>query len=121
MGDVVGVPTEYGVVKFEVRDLGGISPAGRGDGALRLVRETYEDGLNGVRHIAEETIRKLAGSPLRPDRVTLELGIKISAKAGVFVANTAGDANIKLTLEWGGGPAAGGRPAAPEEEEPEET
>lgn len=100
--DVVGVPTEFGVVKFEVRDAEGVGRAGRDD-RIPVIEETYEQGLDAVRHLAEQTVDRLRGLSHRPDRVTLELGIKVSARAGVFVASTSADANVTLTLEWNHG------------------
>jgi hypothetical protein len=98
--DVVGVPTDFGVVKFEVRDMEGVGRAGRGAGQLGVIQETYEQGIESVRRLAEHTVKKVRDLSSRPDRVTLELGIKVSAQAGLVVASTSGDANITLTLEW---------------------
>lgn len=102
--DVVGVPTDFGIVKFEVRDLEGVRRAGRGADQLPIIQETYEQGLESVRHLAEHTVKKIRDLSRRPDRVTLELGIKVSAQAGLFVASASGDANITLTLEWANEP-----------------
>ena len=98
--DVVGVPTDFGIVKFEVRDLEGVRRAGRSVDQIPMIQETYEQGLESVRRLAEQTVKKVRDLSLRPDRVTLELGIKVSAQAGLLVASTSGDASITLTLEW---------------------
>ncbi|HEX2416745.1 MAG TPA: CU044_2847 family protein [Micromonosporaceae bacterium] len=110
MTDVVGVPTDFGIVKFEVRDPQGVGRAGRGPDQIPLLKESYEQGLESVRRLAEQTVKKVRDLSHRPDRVTLELGIRVSARAGVFVASTSGDANITLTLEWTGEHSSSERP-----------
>ncbi|MEU4212371.1 CU044_2847 family protein [Streptomyces sp. NPDC026206] len=53
-----------------------------------------------MREAAHAVLGKVADLPRQPDRITLELGLKLSAEAGVFLAKTAGEGSLTLTLEW---------------------
>ncbi|MCA6091987.1 hypothetical protein LE181_07405 [Streptomyces sp. SCA3-4] len=74
----------------------------RGGGPVPHATHTLERGLDSVRDAAHAVVGRLADLPRRPDKVVLELGLKLSAETGVFLAKTAGEASLTLTLEWDG-------------------
>ncbi|WP_327731361.1 hypothetical protein OG250_42700 [Streptomyces sp. NBC_00487] len=69
-------------------------------GMVAEASETLERGLESVREAAHSVLAKVADLPRQPDKITLELGLKLSAEAGVFLAKTAGEGSLTLTMEW---------------------
>jgi hypothetical protein len=66
--------------------------------------QTLDAGLDTRQPALTRLLSKLRA--VSPDEVTIELGIKVSTKAGI-VAEAAGEANFKVTLLWRqGDPAA---------------
>lgn len=102
MPELLRVPLESGgSVLVEVGD--GVQAVVRVARPGRTVPEasqTLERGLDSVREAAHAVLARMADLPRRPDRISLELGLKLSAEAGVFLARTAGEGSLSLTLEW---------------------
>lgn len=61
-------------------------------------KESFEDAAAAIRPVAEAVLGTL--EDLKPDRVTVELGVKFSASAGVIIARTAAEGHCKITLGW---------------------
>ena len=89
---------------------GGAKTAGATKGALgaklgtgdKLVREagrSLEDALKDVAP-AIEALRRMALSVSQPKEVSLEIGLKLSAKAGVVLASADAEGSLKVTLKW---------------------
>jgi D-serine deaminase-like pyridoxal phosphate-dependent protein len=102
MPDLLRVPLESGgSVLVEVEDgPQAVVRVSRPGGMVTEATQTLERGLESVREAAHAVLGKVAGLPRQPDRITLELGLKLSAEAGVFLAKTAGEGSLTLTLEW---------------------
>lgn len=80
----------------------GIDRVGRGSvsEAIRGSAHTLQEALAHIRPAVEavaDSVRDLAS---RPDSVSVEFGIKLSAEAGVVVAKAASEANFAVRLEW---------------------
>ncbi|GHF04680.1 CU044_2847 family protein [Streptomyces morookaense] len=104
MPNIISVPLENGgSVLVEIDDdPQAVVRVARGNGTVPHAAHTLERGLDSVRDAAHAVVGRLADLPSRPSRITLELGMKLSAEAGVFLAKTAGEASLTLTLEWDG-------------------
>ena len=48
---------------------------------------------------------------VKPDELTIEIGVGLSGEVGWFFAKSGLDASIKLTLTWKGDPPAASNPA----------
>lgn len=80
----------------------GIDRVGRGSVSevVRGSAHTLQEALAHIRPAVEavaDSVRELAS---RPDSVSVEFGIKLSAEAGVVVAKAASEANFAVRLEW---------------------
>ncbi len=62
--------------------------------------QTFDDALDKVKPAAAAIIAKFKELKTPPDQIGLEFGIKLSAKAGAFIASTDAEANFKVTLTW---------------------
>lgn len=103
MPNLLSVPLESGgsvLVEIDDDPQAVVRVARGGNGAVPHAAQTLERGLDSVREAAHAVVGRLADLPSRPSRITLELGMKLSAEAGVFLAKTAGEASLTLTLEW---------------------
>jgi hypothetical protein len=72
----------------------------RPGGVVAEATETLERGLESVREAAHAVLAKVADLPRQPNKITLQFGLKLSAEAGVFLAKTAGEGSLTLTMEW---------------------
>jgi hypothetical protein len=102
------------VVRFEKMELGngtdvlveveerkpapGTRPVSRGPG--RGVKATLGEALDDLHNIVEVVDAKTRALAVRPDEVTLELGVTMTAEAGVVIARASTEANLNLTLRW---------------------
>lgn len=68
--------------------------------------DTLRDAVDRVRPAVQDIVDSLRTMPRRPDRITLEFGVKLTAEAGAVVAKTAAEAHFTVGVEWD---AAGGR------------
>jgi hypothetical protein len=102
--EYVRVRTEDGTyIPFEIdSDYDGPVLAGRRlDEAIERAGETLEAGIDRAKEIARSVATRIGSlPPPRPDKVAVEIGLKVSAGAGVVVAKATSEAHIKITVEW---------------------
>lgn len=99
----LGVPFQDGDVFYvELSDEqgSGVIRASRGEELFETSADTFESGMDRVRHLAAVMLERLASLPRSPDHVRAEFGLKVTAEAGLVVAKGAGEAHINLELEW---------------------
>ncbi len=104
MTEYVGVRTQDGeVVPFEIDETedGPVMAGLRWDAASAKAEETFEAGVERATAIARSVVAKMASiSAHRPDKVAAEIGLKVSAGAGVVIAKCSAEAHVKITIEW---------------------
>ncbi|KNE81916.1 MULTISPECIES: CU044_2847 family protein [Streptomyces] len=99
----LSVPFENGetfVVELSEGQGSGVIRASRGEGLIEYSVDTFEAGMARVRHVVEALLEPLADLPRSPDHIRAEFGLRVTAEAGLVVANGSGDAHIALELEW---------------------
>lgn len=69
--------------------------------------DTLRDAVDRVRPAVQDIVESLRSMPRRPDRITLEFGVKVTAEAGVVVARTAAEAHFTVGVEWDASDRAG--------------
>lgn len=76
-------------------------------GIVRVAREgevtvkapqTFETALDKMKPVTSAIVSKLRD--LAPDRIQVEIGVKLSTEAGVVIASAATEANFRVTLTW---------------------
>ena len=77
-----------------------VAPFGRGKDVLGQLPGTFADGLAHVRAFAAEVLTSMKNAVEPPDRVAVEFGLTLSAKAGVVVAESAAEGHVTVTVEW---------------------
>ncbi|GAA0321062.1 hypothetical protein NE235_18485 [Actinoallomurus spadix] len=80
-----------------------LAPVGRTRDAVSRLPEAFSAGLDRAQRFANEVVEKMRAFPEPPDRIAVEFGLKLSAKTGVVVAESTGEAHLKVTAEWSGG------------------
>lgn len=104
MAYLVEFPLDDGghvVVEMDDEQLAGFSPAAVSPGEVAVTAAASLEAavdrlLPAVKAIGDRM--KL----LTPDELTVALGVKLTAEAGVVVAKAAGEANFTITLKWSG-------------------
>ncbi len=66
------------------------------DGAL-----PFEHVSTAAKAVAGQLASAFEGLPNKPDKVTVDFGIKLTGDANILIAKGSGEANLKLTLQWG--------------------
>jgi hypothetical protein len=105
---VVELPLDGGEVVFvEVaeEDAAGLERVGRPATVLREASETLENALRRTRPAVQAVLNELRQTAQPPDRITLTFGIKVTAAAGVVVAQASSEGNFEVTVEWAGQPS----------------
>jgi hypothetical protein len=102
MPELLRVPLENGGSVLVEVDNGpqAVVRVARPGGVVAEATETLERGLESVREAAHAVLAKVADLPRQPNKITLQFGLKLSAEAGVFLAKTAGEGSLTLTMEW---------------------
>jgi hypothetical protein len=90
------------IVEMDDDQLAGFAPAAVAPGEVAATAtESFESAVDrllpAVRAIGER-MKQLA-----PEELTVALGVKLTAEAGVIVAKAAGEANFTVTLKWTAG------------------
>jgi hypothetical protein len=55
--------------------------------------------IQGMAHRVTETVREIKVAE-RPDKVSVEFGLKLDAEAGAYIAKASTEAGFKVTLTW---------------------
>ncbi|MEV5096573.1 CU044_2847 family protein [Streptomyces rochei] len=69
--------------------------------------DTLRGAVDRVRPAVSDIVDSLRSMPRRPDRITLEFGVKVTAEAGVVVARSTAEAHFTVGVEWEAAPASG--------------
>ena len=74
---------------------------------LEQAHQTFEAALSHLGPVMEAVTSQIRRLSSRPDEVGVELGVTLKAEAGILIAKTAAEGNIKVSLKWKPGAAAG--------------
>jgi hypothetical protein len=103
MKHLVEFPTEDGnTILVEVEQPGdeGRVPAGKFQDIPERAQQTFEKALERIRPAAAAIYSKLKDLGDSPSDVSVEFGIKLSAKAGAVIASFDAEANLKVVIAW---------------------
>ena len=78
----------------------GVVPAGRPNEIIGKLPEALSEGLDRVQSFAGEVLSRMRTSMAPPDVLAVEFGLTFSTKMGVIVAESSGEAHLKVTAEW---------------------
>lgn len=96
--------TEDGVVITVEAEPGPAEPGGTtlisGGGTLQKASAKFEEALEPLRKVSGAIIKKIKELDTHPDEISVELGLKFSAKAGVILTSVDSEANLKISLKW---------------------
>lgn len=98
------IPVQVGDARIDVEVIpvaGTEATSGTGR-AARNVTEAFTRAQDAIIEVARSTAEMIerAGKAARPDRVGVEFGLRFSASGGVIMAGVAGEATLKVTLEY---------------------
>ncbi|MEU6152287.1 CU044_2847 family protein [Actinosynnema sp. NPDC047251] len=120
MAEYVEVRTEDGdLVPFELDEEydGPVRAGRRWDAAVEKVDETLEAGIERAKKVARAVATRIGSMPHpRPDKVAVEIGLKVSSSAALAIAKSTAEAHIKVTVEWQRDSLPAPRPAEDEDD-----
>ena len=85
------------IVQVDENESGPVPAANPGDLAGQAMM-TFEQAAAKLRPIARAVLAQV--KDLGPQDVTIELGVKFSAEAGVILAKSSAEGTCKVTLAW---------------------
>jgi Trypsin-co-occurring domain 1 len=100
MVELVAMPLENGgeiVVEMDHSQTG-VVKAERPGQIVGKAAQTLEAALESVAPAAQSVLAKLR--PVRPQEITVEFGLTLTAEAGAVIAKTASGCHLKVTLRW---------------------
>lgn len=108
MKKIVELQTEDGrVLSFEAEeshsDSVGYAPASRDETPLR---RRFDEAFDDLRSLATSLTAKLDTPDLRPDGIEIEVGVKMTAEAGIVFASAGGEATMSVKMTWNRGPVS---------------
>jgi hypothetical protein len=59
-----------------------------------------DHAVDQVVKLGQQALRKARDAAQAPDSLELELGLKLTAKTGFVIAESTGEAHVKVTLKW---------------------
>lgn len=100
MTELVAVPLERGgVVVVEMDHVpAGLVKVRRSGQVVAEAVQTLEAALDSVTPLAESILARLRQA--RPEEVTVEFGVTLTAEVGAVIAKTSGECHLKVTLHW---------------------
>ncbi|TMR21979.1 hypothetical protein ETD86_13205 [Nonomuraea turkmeniaca] len=103
MRDFVEVPLPDGtvlIVEAEHEPRGGVVAAGRLHDVASAATESFDMAINRLQTAAGAVVGRMRHLAQPPSEVTVEFAVKLATQAGVVIANTSAEANLKVTLRW---------------------
>ena len=102
MRELLRWQTDQGPVVVEVDDAdAGFQSISRRPGeTVHDVKGRFEDALANVRGAAESALSTFRDDVLRPDEVSIEFGVKLTAAAGAVIAKTSVEGHLVVKLTW---------------------
>jgi Trypsin-co-occurring domain 1 len=87
------------IVEMDDEQLAGLAPAAVSPGEVAATAtESFEAALDRLLPAVQAIGARM--KQLSPEELTVALGVKLTAEAGVIVAKAAGEANFTVTLKW---------------------
>ena len=60
----------------------------------------FEKALEPVKRVSNHLIQNIKDIQIAPDEISIELGLKFSAEAGMIISKASTEGNIKVNLSW---------------------
>jgi hypothetical protein len=78
----------------------GVGRAARPGEVVERASKTLDAALDVIRPTADALVAKIRALSNRPEEVTAEFGIKLTAKAGAVIVEGQSEGHITVTLSW---------------------
>lgn len=83
-----------------------ISPVSRSRDVVRSAATSLGSALSSVRDASSTILGQFRDAPVRPDKIEVEFGVRLSTEAGAVIAKSSLDGHLTVKLCWEGGRAA---------------
>lgn len=99
MAKLVKLETERGSILIE-SSISEKSGTLQQAGGIGDIKKKFEELLEVIVPISESIISSGDKLSRKPDSITAEYGLSITAEGNLFVAKVAGEGSLKVTFEW---------------------
>ena len=89
-----------GTVQAEVADQPGHITRGGTRGDIPDPTMAFDAALAKLKPICAAIVRQASELAQQPEEFSVEFGVKLNAEAGVVIAKTAAEANLKFSVKW---------------------
>jgi NTP-dependent ternary system trypsin peptidase co-occuring protein len=79
---------------------GSIVQAGRARDVTAAAVQSVEMAADGIKAAAGAFVDKLRSLEQSPKEIAIEFGVQLATAAGVVIASTTAQANVKVTVRW---------------------
>ncbi|KQV20906.1 MULTISPECIES: CU044_2847 family protein [unclassified Kitasatospora] len=101
MKHLVELPVGETTVKVEISvEDDGLVQVSRPERLARRAARSLGEMLADIRPVAEEFVTGLGSMTQRPDEVSLEFGLTMSAEADLVISSAAAEANFTVSMTW---------------------
>ena len=70
------------------------------EGGIKKANSKFEKALEPIRNISNQLVQNIKDINITPDEVSVELGLKFNAEAGIIISKASTEANIKINITW---------------------
>lgn len=67
---------------------------------IQDTKESFEKALKPLKEVSNSIINCIAEISNSPDEISVELGLRFTAKAGIILTSLDSEANLKIVLKW---------------------
>ncbi|WNJ18736.1 CU044_2847 family protein [Pontibacter sp. G13] len=85
---------------------------GFGETLRQKVDKSFKDSMKSVKAIASDALSTLQTMDVKPDEITLEMGVNVGFEGSIKIVGAETQANIKVTIKWAQKPAETPNPPA---------
>jgi hypothetical protein len=88
------------VVEVDEPSEGSVVRAGRFRDVTATAVQTLDSAADGIKSAAGAFVTKMRSLEQTPKEIAIEFGVQLATEAGVVIASTSAQANVKVTVRW---------------------
>jgi Trypsin-co-occurring domain 1 len=88
------------VIRVEVVDAEERVTRGDAKAVVETASVAFEQALGKLQPMCAAIVGQVWDAVEQPEEVSVEFGVKLSAEAGIILAATSGEANLKISVKW---------------------
>jgi Trypsin-co-occurring domain 1 len=87
-------------IRVEVADAEERVTRGDAKAVVETASVAFEQALAKLKPMCAAIVRQVRDAVEQPEEFSVEFGVKLNAEAGIVIASTAAEANLKIAIKW---------------------